>query len=158
VKARNRKKQVTYETPTQAALAGDLKAFLGLGGMRALEREAMQAARQTIRQSWLPLLESWRAAYADIDGARYERAILDTEIRTLRQQLRIKQTIEQRRAKTLARVRKHRAAKKAAAARLHRQAIRPTRAHVDQNEEDVSRLSDARGSPSRQVRRGGKAG
>jgi hypothetical protein len=86
-----------------AALAGDLRAFLGLGGLRALEREALQAARP----SWLRLLEAWRATYTD-DGDDYERAVLDTEIRTLRRQLGIKQTIEERRAKTLERVRKHR--------------------------------------------------
>jgi hypothetical protein len=69
-----------FEVP----LAGDLRAFVGLGGMRTLEREAMQAAPQSIRQSWLPLLVEWRAVYEGVDDAYYERAILDTEIRTLR--------------------------------------------------------------------------
>ena len=86
--ARKRKRQkVTYETPYQAALAGDLMAFAGLGGMRTLEREAGRAAVRATRQTWLPLLEKWRDTYADDDGADYERAILAIEIRTLRQQL-----------------------------------------------------------------------
>ena len=109
-----KRKKVVYETPLQAVLADDLKAFVGLGGVRGAIDWSVRLVRQTERKSWLPLLEEWRAAYADVDGAHYERAILDTEIRTLRQQLGIKQTIEERRAKTLARVHKHRAAKRAA--------------------------------------------
>jgi hypothetical protein len=54
----------------------------------------------------------WRAATAEDDYMG--RVTLDIEIQTLRRLLGIKQTIEERRAKTLARVRKHRAAKKAA--------------------------------------------
>jgi hypothetical protein len=103
-----KRKKVRYETPLAAALAGDLQAFLELGGVRALEHEAVQATRR----EWLSVLEQWRAACADA-GADWVQVILDLQIRTLRRQLGVKQTIEERRAKVLERVRKHRAAKKA---------------------------------------------
>jgi hypothetical protein len=96
-------------TPMQAALKGDLQAFFKLGGVRAVEREAVREALQNVRAEWLRYLEAWHAAYdaKDWDTAP-QRLRLETAIATLRRQLGIRQSAAERRAKTAERVRQHR--------------------------------------------------
>ncbi len=106
------KKRKKAVEPTPAELKAIFEQFYEQGGMRAIEERALRETRAL----WLEFMEAVAKAYADdaSEDGWFARMEIGREIRSLRHHLGIKQTLEQRRAKTLARVRKHRAAKKAA--------------------------------------------
>jgi hypothetical protein len=83
------------------------------GHMARLERRAAAKAIKATRERWLPILEQWRAQNDVVDLPSWDERFwtartLDREIRRLHRLLGIEPTLDQRRAKTRARVRRYR--------------------------------------------------
>jgi hypothetical protein len=82
------------------------------------EREAVAEALREVRELWLSQLEAWRAEDGEIDivkmkpGVFLDALAMEAKIRSLRRQLGIRPTDDERRAQTRERVRRHRERKR----------------------------------------------
>jgi hypothetical protein len=104
-----------FTRKTERIFAYDAYEFFRVGGMWSVEhRAALVAAREAVknavqfeREYYLPRIEAWLAAERD----EMLRHFLTSELNRLRRALGLKQSDEERRAKTRARVARHRAKK-----------------------------------------------
>jgi hypothetical protein len=83
----------------------------------AAAAKASEEAIRFEREYWLPVLERWREElkpeqFTDTWGYKFYQCRLDEEIKRLKRCLDIRQTPEEKRAKTRERVRKHRERKR----------------------------------------------